>query len=41
MNDYTQDALTLLSANQVRLLRDQITQVPARPGLYAIYGNEV
>lgn len=36
-----EDALVRLSSKHARLLREQIPHVPARPGLYAIYGHEV
>ncbi|MQA92620.1 MAG: hypothetical protein GEU90_20755 [Gemmatimonas sp.] len=41
MTDYTEDAIAALSGARARLLRDQIGKVPARPGLYAIYGHDV
>lgn len=41
MTDHTKDALVRLSSANARLLRDQIRNVPARPGLYSVYGDEV
>lgn len=41
MSGFFEDALIRLSRKNARLLRDQIPNVPLRPGLYAIYGDEV
>lgn len=39
MTDHIEDALAQLSSAHARLLRDQIRNVPSRPGLYAVYGD--
>jgi hypothetical protein len=38
---HVEDALVAVSSERARLLEDQIERVPASPGLYAIYGDEV
>ena len=38
---HVEDALASLSPRRARPLSDQVSHVPARPGLYAIYGNDV